>query len=68
MMIKKLTHSGLNSRFDMSVAFTVNYFFSGDDVPVDNKTLLVTDFMNLKIKSAQSFKYSHKVWCAYMYS
>jgi hypothetical protein len=27
----------------------------GDDVPVDSEALLVTDFMNLKIKSAQSF-------------
>jgi hypothetical protein len=26
-----------------------------DDVPVDSATFLVTDFMNLKIKSAQSF-------------
>jgi hypothetical protein len=51
----------------MTVAFTANYFFSEGDVPVDNKTLLVTDFVNLKIKSTQSFKYGHKVWCAYMY-
>jgi hypothetical protein len=27
----------------------------GDDVPVDSEALLVINFMNLKIKSAQSF-------------
>jgi hypothetical protein len=31
-----------------------------DDVPVDSETLLVTDFVNLKIKLAQSFKYTHR--------
>jgi hypothetical protein len=31
----------------------------GGNVPVDNEALLVTDFMNLKIKSAQFFR------CAY---
>jgi hypothetical protein len=30
------------------------------DVPVDNETLLVTDFVNLKIKSAQSFGDDHR--------
>jgi hypothetical protein len=32
----------------------------GDDVPVNNETLLVTDFINLKIKLTQSFKYDYK--------
>jgi hypothetical protein len=32
----------------------------GGDVPVNNDALLMIDFMNLKIKSAQSFKYTHK--------
>jgi hypothetical protein len=32
----------------------------GDDVPVDSETLLVTNFVNLKIKSAQSFEYAHR--------
>jgi hypothetical protein len=31
-----------------------------DDVPVDNETLLMTDFVNLKIKPAQSFKSAHR--------
>jgi hypothetical protein len=30
------------------------------DVSVDSETLLVTDFMNLKIKSVQSFGYVHR--------
>jgi hypothetical protein len=28
----------------------------GDDVLIDSETLLVTDFINLKIKSTQSFE------------
>ncbi len=33
----------------------------GGDVPVDSEILLVTDFMNLKIKSTQSFGGAHRV-------
>jgi hypothetical protein len=32
----------------------------GGDVPVDYEALLVTDFVNLKIKSAQSFRGAHR--------
>jgi hypothetical protein len=32
----------------------------GGDVPVDSEALLVTDFINLKIKSVQSFECAHK--------
>jgi hypothetical protein len=32
----------------------------GDDVPVDSETLLVTDFVNLKIKLTQSFRGVHR--------
>jgi hypothetical protein len=47
-----------------------------DDIPVDSEIFLVTDFMNLKIKSAQSFGVTHKVMvcvcvhkgeCSYIY-
>jgi hypothetical protein len=31
----------------------------GDDVPVDNETLLGTDFINFKIKPTQCFKGGH---------
>jgi hypothetical protein len=33
----------------------------GGDVSVDNETLLVTDFINLKIKSVRSFRCAHKI-------
>jgi hypothetical protein len=48
----------------------------GGDVPVDSETLLVTDFMNLKIKSAQFvegahrnsvYVYIYKDECSYVY-
>jgi hypothetical protein len=44
----------------MSITFMVNYFLVRDDVFVDSETLLMTDFINLKIKTAQSFEYTHK--------
>jgi hypothetical protein len=37
------------------------------DVLVDSKSLLVTDFVNLKIKSVQSFKSIYRSECSYMY-
>jgi hypothetical protein len=48
----------------------------GGTVPIDNEMLLVTDFVNLKIKSSQSFRCAYKsrmhvcVYrsdCSYMY-
>jgi hypothetical protein len=32
----------------------------GGDVPIDSELLLVTDFVNLKIKLAQSFRGAHR--------
>jgi hypothetical protein len=32
----------------------------GGDIPVDSEALLVTDFVNLKIKPVQSFRCAHK--------
>jgi hypothetical protein len=32
----------------------------GGDVPIDSEALLVTDFVNLKIKPAQSFGGAHR--------
>jgi hypothetical protein len=32
----------------------------GGDIPVDSETLLVTDFVNLKIKPFQSFEGAHR--------
>jgi hypothetical protein len=61
-LVLELTHTGLNLKFNMSVVFMINYFFSGRRRPVDDSetTLLVIDFMNLKIKSTQSFKYIYR--------
>jgi hypothetical protein len=52
----------------MCVTFTTNYSSVGGDVPVDSNAFLVTDFINLKIKSAQSFRVAHmcKV-CVYIF-
>jgi hypothetical protein len=36
-------------------------FLVGGGVPVDSETLLVTDFMNLKIKPTQSFACKERV-------
>jgi hypothetical protein len=35
-------------------------FLVGDDVFIDSETFLVTDFVNLKIKSTQSFRDTHR--------
>jgi hypothetical protein len=32
----------------------------GGDIPVDSEAILVTDFMNLKIKSVQYFECAHR--------
>jgi hypothetical protein len=58
-LVVKLTHLALNSRFDICVVFTTNYFLMGGDIHIDNETLLVIDFVNLNIKSAQPFRYAH---------
>jgi hypothetical protein len=55
----KLTHIGLNFRFDISVIFTANYFFSRRGRPDNSDVFLVIDFVNLKIKSTQSFRCAH---------
>jgi hypothetical protein len=56
----ELLYSDLNSRFDMCVIFTANYFSVVRDVSVDSEVLLVTDFVNLKIKLTQSFRDAYK--------
>jgi hypothetical protein len=59
-LVVKLIHHNSNSRFDIGVTFTANYSFSGRRRPLDSETLLVTDFVNLKIKSAQFFGGGHR--------
>jgi hypothetical protein len=52
-----LIHSDSNPKFNIYTVFIANYFFS--NISIDNKIFLVIDFMNLKIKSVQSFKDSY---------
>jgi hypothetical protein len=56
----ELTHPDLNPRFDMRAIFITNYFSLGGDVPINSEPLLVTDFVNLKIKSTQFFRDAHR--------
>jgi hypothetical protein len=58
--VVELIHLGLNPRFNMCVAFMDNYFSVGGDIPIDSEMSLVTNFVNLKIKSAQSFEGTHR--------
>jgi hypothetical protein len=44
----------------MCVIFTINYFLVGGDVSVNSEVFLVTGFINLNIKSIQSFRDAHK--------
>jgi hypothetical protein len=41
--------------------FMINYFLVEDDIFIDREILLVNDFINFKIKSAQSFKCAYRV-------
>jgi hypothetical protein len=57
----ELTHPGLNSRFNMCVTcLWLIIFLVVGDVSVDSKTLLMIDFVKLKIKSTQFFKCAHR--------
>jgi hypothetical protein len=54
-------HSGSNLRFDMSVAYLQLFILSVVvDVSVDSEMLLIIDFVNLKIKSIQSFRCANR--------
>jgi hypothetical protein len=55
----KLIYLGLNLRFNIGVVFMTNYFLVRGDVLINNETLLMTDFVNLKIKLTQSFECAH---------
>jgi hypothetical protein len=50
-LVVKLTYICSNFKFDMGVTFTTNYFLVGDNVLIDSKTLLITDFVNLNRSS-----------------
>jgi hypothetical protein len=57
-LVVELTHTCSNPIFDMCIVFTTNYSFSWRRH--SREALLMTDFVNLKIKSAQSFRCAHK--------
>jgi hypothetical protein len=61
-LVVELTHLSLNLSFGMSVTYLwLIILLVVVDVPVDSNVLLVTNFVNLKIKSTQSFEYAHRV-------
>jgi hypothetical protein len=64
----ELIYLNLNLKFNIDILFTVNYFLVGDNVPVNSEVFLVTDFVNLNIKSAQFFRCVHRnKMCIYVY-
>jgi hypothetical protein len=59
-LVVEPTHPGSNPRFGMGVSYLQLIILSVVcDVPVDSNALLVTNFMHLKIKLAQSFEGAH---------
>jgi hypothetical protein len=67
-LLVELNHTGSNLKFDMCVIFMNNYSLVRDDVPVDSGSLLVADFMNIKIKPTQSFRGAHRgKVCVYVF-
>jgi hypothetical protein len=61
-IVLKLTQSDSNPRFDISVILQL-IILSVKQRPVDSEMFLMTDFINLKIKSAQSFRGTRRVVC-----
>jgi hypothetical protein len=60
-LVVESTHPGSNPRFDMGVAYLWLIILSVvDNFSVNSETLLVTDFINLKIKPAQTFEGAHR--------
>jgi hypothetical protein len=56
-LVVEPTHPVSNPRFGMGVPYLWLIILSVvGDVPVDSKTFLVTNFVNLKIKLTQSFE------------
>jgi hypothetical protein len=60
-LIVEQIQPGSNPRFNIDVTYLQLIILSVvADVPVDSEMLLVTDFVNLKIMSTQSFKGAYK--------
>jgi hypothetical protein len=60
--VVKLIHLGLNIRFDMLYLYLI-IFSVESDVLVDNDVLLMMNFVNFKIKSAQSLNVLIRIGC-----
>jgi hypothetical protein len=58
--VVELIYLILKFKFDMCNIFMANYFLMRCDVFIDSEILLVIEFLNLKIRSSQSFKSVHK--------
>jgi hypothetical protein len=56
----ELNHTGLNARFNMMLYLRLIILSVEDDIPIESETILVIDFVNLKIKLSQSFRCIHK--------
>jgi hypothetical protein len=64
----KLNHSGSNARFNMVLYLRLIILSVRDDIPVDSEMILMTDFVNLKIKLSQFFRCTHKnKMCVHMF-
>jgi hypothetical protein len=61
-IVVELPHPGSNPRFDdltWVLHLRLIILLVRCDVPIDNKTFLMTNFINLKIKPTQSFRCAH---------
>jgi hypothetical protein len=59
-LVVELIYLGLNLRFDMCYIFLLIILSVGGVVPINSETFLMTNLINLKIKPAQSFKFTHR--------
>jgi hypothetical protein len=57
--VVKLIHLCLNSKFDMSVVFTVNYFFSGRRRPRRQRDALGDRFRESQDQTGSVFECAH---------
>jgi hypothetical protein len=55
-LVVNLTHANLNFRFDICIIFMTNILLMVGGIFIDGDALLMTDFINLKIKLIWSFK------------
>jgi uncharacterized protein YydD (DUF2326 family) len=49
-LVVKLIYLDLNYIFNIDIIFMINYFLVVYDISIDNDTVSMTDFINLKIK------------------